>query len=350
MRILKVQIARRLTLVIGATSSGVPDLKHTMTAQARKLRRARERIKQQQRQIKRLQQSRPVLKPENIVWILGTARTGSTWLGAMMSTLEGHMWWREPRLGQLFGSGLRPHEQVSDTKSSYREQWLRRVRPIILGTADVNFTSESSRGKEALDYLVIQDPNGSAGAPWLLEAVPESRMIFLVRDPRDVAASHLDAYQKGSWAYMNYPVRFIDSEGRLQEEPLSLADTDPDAFVEQTANRYVRDIGNVKRAYDAHRGPKVLVRYEDLRANTLGEMRRIYSTLGVAVDEEGLARAVRRHAWENIPENEKGKGKMKRKATPGGWRDDLSPEQLTVVETVTAHLLGEFYPKSASRR
>ena len=32
-------------------------------------------------------------------------------------------------------------------------------------------------------------------------------------------------------------------------------------------------------AYDAHEAPKVLVRYEELRADTLSEMRRIYSAL-----------------------------------------------------------------------
>jgi hypothetical protein len=88
-----------------------------------------------------------------------------------------------------------------------------------------------------------------------------------------------------------------------------------------------------------------MVRYEGLRANTLGEMKRIYSTLGMEVVEEELARVVEKHSWENIPEGEKGKGKIRRKAIPGGWRDDLLPEQVALVETITAPLLKEFYPK-----
>ena len=31
------------------------------------------------------------------------------------------------------------------------------------------------------------------------------------------------------------------------------------------------------------------------------------------------------------------------KATPGGWREDLTPEQARVVEKVTGPLLREFY-------
>jgi hypothetical protein len=34
-----------------------------------------------------------------------------------------------------------------------------------------------------------------------MEALPESRMIFLIRDPRAFAASALDAARKGSWMY-----------------------------------------------------------------------------------------------------------------------------------------------------
>src|ERR687894_1727918 len=42
-------------------------------------------------------------KPENIIWIFGSPKTGSTWLSWMMEELEGHVVWREPYVGQLFG-------------------------------------------------------------------------------------------------------------------------------------------------------------------------------------------------------------------------------------------------------
>jgi hypothetical protein len=88
----------------------------------------------------------------------------------------------------------------------------------------------------------------------------------------------------------------------------------------------------------------VVVRYEDLRADTLGTMKRMYSALGVPVDETRLAQAVEKHSWENIPEEEKGEGKFHRKAEPGGWREDLTPEQVEIVEGVAGSLLREFYP------
>ncbi len=92
-----------------------------------------------------------------------------------------------------------------------------------------------------------------------------------------------------------------------------------------------------------------MVRYEDLRADTLETMRRIYSELGISVKEADLARVVEKHSWDNIPEEQKGPGKKRRRATPGGWREDLTPEQAKTVERVTAPLLQEFYPNEGSQ-
>ena len=137
---------------------------------------------------------------------------------------------------------------------------------------------------------------------------------------------------------------FTISEGQ-QQWPDSIADTNPTAFVESMANRYVQDIGYVRQAYDLHRGPKVLLRYEDLRADTLATMKRMYSALEMGVKEREIARAVDKNAWESIVEDEKGEGKIRRKATPGGWEKDLTLEQVEIVERITAPLLKEFYSK-----
>jgi hypothetical protein len=87
-----------------------------------------------------------------------------------------------------------------------------------------------------------------------------------------------------------------------------------------------------------------MVRYEDLLADTLGTMKRIYAALEVEADEGDLTRIVREHSWEMIPEEKKGEGKFYRRGTPGGWREDLTEEQARTVEEITAPLLREFYP------
>jgi sulfotransferase family protein len=124
---------------------------------------------------------------------------------------------------------------------------------------------------------------------------------------------------------------------------LKRAEERPDEFVRVRAVTYLRDIRHTKQAYEAHEGRKALVRYEDLRADTMGEMKRLYAALEIPVDEEGLARAVEKCAWENVPEDKKGPGTVRRRGTSGGWREDLTPKQAEIVERITAPILEEFY-------
>ena len=268
------------------------------------------------------------VEPENLVWIFGAGHTGSTWLSRMMGELKGYSVWFEPWLGAMFDPY---HLRLGKRKGrsfvlapQYRKTWLGSIRSFVLDGAEARFPEAG--GEEG--YLVIKEPGGSAGAPLLMEALPESRMILLVRDPRDYAASWLDAHKEGGW-------KSDDNE---------LDDVDSEEKVVGLAKRYLRNVGGAKQAYDAHEGRKVLVHYEELRADALGVMKRIYSTLGIPADEGELAKAVEEHSWENIPEEEKGEGKFYRKATPGSWREDLTQEQAEMVEKITAPLINELYP------
>src|SRR5215211_483861 len=276
------------------------------------------------------------IRAENIIWIFGSGRSGSTWLRSMMEDLDRHQAWEEPMVGRLFGEFLNQAKQVDLRRSDFimanatRKGWIRSIRNFVLDCARYAFPRVGDS-----DYLVVKEPNGSMGAPLLMEALPESRMILLIRDPRDIVSSQLDAARQGGWMYER-------KESDVWKQK-ALPDNDPDTFVRNRSRKYLQHAGNAKKAYEAHRGPKVLVRYEDLRTNTLETMKRIYSTLGIPVDEGELARVVEKHSWEKIPEENKGDGKFYRKATPGGWREDLTPEQARIVEKVTAPLLAEFY-------
>ena len=111
--------------------------------------------------------------------------------------------------------------------------------------------------------------------------------------------------------------------------------------------KLVDNVSAVKEAYASHPdGAKVLIRYEDLRATPLDCASYICDSLGIEVDREQLEQAVEGHAFENIPQENRGQGKFHRRATPGGWREDLTPEQARTVEEITGPLLREFYPDS----
>lgn len=279
------------------------------------------------------------VSPENLVWIFSSGRSGTTWVRDMMSELPGHWAWEEPRVGTLFG-GFHGNAGPNQLKArnhimgeNYRDVWLNSIRNFVLDGAGARFPD---MGPD--DYLIIKEPNGSEGAPLLMEALPESRMLFIVRDPRDVISSTLDGAREGHWLYEK-------SQGGWKRD--SKADNEPDEFIKGPARRYVQKVGKAKEAYDAHAGRKAFVRYEELNADTLGVMKRIYSALQIPADEEKLARVVHKHSWENISDKKKGEGKFYRKASPGSWKEDLTPRQVQIVEKITSPLIEEYYTKTA---
>jgi hypothetical protein len=274
------------------------------------------------------------IRPEGLIWLFGVARSGSTWLGKMMGEIDGQALWDEPLVGDVFGYAyytrawdwMRNREEFA-LGDPHKDVWLKSIRNFVLDGAN-------ARHPETVDggYLVIKEPNGSIGAPLLIEALPESRVVLLMRDPRDVVASLLAANKKGSW------VRDI-APGRVD----SRADVDPDAFVKKRAQLYMVSMLRAKEAYESHKGPKTTVRYEDLRYNTFEELKGIHFNLGIAVEDESLRRVVEKHDWTNVPAELKGPDKPRRKAQPGSYEDDLTPGQVEVVEEITAPILDQFY-------
>ena len=281
------------------------------------------------------------LRAANVVWIFCVARSGSTWLASIMGEMKGTAVWKEPRVGHLFGEFYENNPKAKTESANFilgapaKPAWISSIRHFVLTRARYGFPT---LGPD--DFLVVKEPGGGVGAPFLMEALPESRMILLVRDPRDVVSSSLDATREGSWQKEQ---RRAAGSGRK-----SLTAKQPDAVVKRSAKKYLRNMERAREAFDAHRGPKALIRYEDLLADTLGAMRRVYSELGMEASADALARAVEKHSWEAIPEDMKGQGKFYRKASPGGWEEDLTPRQVEIVEECTAPLLDAFYTRRGS--
>jgi hypothetical protein len=273
------------------------------------------------------------INPENVVWIFCTARSGSTWMRSMLDDLLDGEVWEEPKVGRLFGEFYSRAKPTQLGRTNYvlgeptREAWTGALRDFVLRTA---WASHPSVTPER--YLTVKEPGGAVGAPLLMAALPESRMVLLVRDPRDFAASVLDATRKGGWMQEGmdeWARRDLDSEKDVQR------------YLRALSRQYVRQMGNGKKAFDEHDGRKVMVKYDDLRTRTLGTMRDLCAALELPVTEQRLAQVVEKHSFENIPQRERGEGKFYRKATSGGWKDDLTPEQAKIVEDITAPLINE---------
>ena len=274
-----------------------------------------------------------------LVWIIGSPRTGSTWLlnlvriGAGVSVVD------EPLVGAHLGLSAAATLGVTAAEATRRDDW--RAVDVHRDRDDYFF---SERYREAwqpalralllarmgaqlgrADRLVIKEPHGSEAADLLAQVLPGSRYLVLVRDGRDVVDSLRDALQKGGWASDLATVR-DDEQGRT-------------SFLLDAANAWVQRMASARRALASvppERG--LLLRYEDLLADPESELARVLSWMGVArpADLESHVEALR---FDRVDPAHRGAGRFHRAASPGLWRDNLTADEVAAVEGVMAETL-----------
>jgi len=272
------------------------------------------------------------------VWLVGSQRSGSTWL----LTLLAH----HPRVVRMNEIGIGSHlgiftadalgapppdtDQARATMFSsmrdrpdyffsdrYEHVWRPALRRFLLTRLRAQILGADSPAPARERVLVIKEPIGSHAAEMILDALPASRLLVLLRDGRDVVDSMLDAMQPDAWLTRSFGHgRAIGSSERLD-------------FLRVQSHRWLARTQAVMSAYAKHDpSRRLLVRYEDLRAETMPRLREILRWLELSLSDGELQDAVQRLAFESRPEEARGSGRFSRAATPGFWRQSLSqPEQ-----------------------
>ena len=170
------------------------------------------------------------------------------------------------------------------------------------------------------------------------------KVVLLVRNPYDTAVS-----QYFQWKHRMRPVKKALNGYPPHGEEVALFDFVMDAFgglptVVDFLNLWLREAEAVSEV--------LIVRYEDLRADTAGELTRVLTFMGQAPDAEEVAEAVRFASVENMrnmeqkkvfwldgrrmtPGNKNEPNSFKvRRAKVGGYRDYFSEEQLAEMEAL----------------
>jgi Sulfotransferase family len=285
-----------------------------------------------------------------LVWLLGSPRSGSTWLLRLLGEHDAVIPYNEPLIGWFLGPftcdlpGMQPRELDGSTFTMRRAQCRARYqffneefehvwRPDLRRMLNHRLLAHALRypAKEPLarSLMVIKEPNGSQSADVIMRALPRSRFLFLLRDGRDVVDSELASNLKGSWV------------SRMFDGSTGIEAGERRQFVEQSAYKWLWRTEVVQEAYGAHPGPKHLVRYEDLIREPELQLRGIYDWLGLELSEEALAATIERHAFEEMREEDRGDGQFSRAATPGYWRESLSEDEQAVVHAVLGEKLRE---------
>ena len=256
-----------------------------------------------------------------MVWMFGSPRSGTTWLGARLLNHHKNIIWNEPYAGVHFNI-LKSQTKRKGYLFSEAEKknWLPELKKFILSRA---YSHAQTRQKN----LVIKEPNGSDGADLLLECFPNSKLIFLLRDGRDVVDSLIDAHRPDSW------------NPNLRSIPLN-SQKIRNSEIEKHAKSWNSITESVYSAYNNHNpNLRLLVKYENLRKNTLEELKTIYQFLKIEIKDEELGHIIDKYDFKNIPKEEKGPGKFFRSATPGSWKEHFSEEEKDLMNSIMGKTL-----------
>ena len=285
---------------------------------------------------------------DRLVWIFGSSRSGSTWLLRMLSELDGAVPIDDPHLGHHLGlwrpiplawavadreptlttlTEVKRHKPSYFFSDRYRDAWAPALRELIVARFEAQIEDPAARGDRSREPLVVVKEPGSHVADLLLSLFPSSRMIFLVRDGRDVVDSWVDAHRADSWA--------------LREGAFAVAPEGREALVRWQASVWNYRMEVVQRAFEAHRSGKVMVRYEELLRDPARELGRICRLLGVSVERERLEAIAREHSYTRVPGDHKGDGKEIRAAQPGAWRDHLTRREQRAMHEIMGSKLAE---------
>lgn len=285
------------------------------------------------------------MREQRLAWIFGSSRSGSTWLLTMLSDLQGVVPIDDPHLGHHLGVWrpiplawaacddppelkslleVKAEEPGYFFAERYRDAWQGPLRELIAARFEAQAAEAGVTDPGAAAAFVVKEP-GSHVAPFLAELFPGSKVIFLLRDGRDVVDSWLDAYSEGSWAIPGgaFPV---NEEGRI---PL----------IRWLSAVWAYRSRAVKAAYDSRRpADRIQIRYEDLRNETEAWVTRVCEVVGI--ETERVPAVVAGHCFENLPNT--GRRSFTRQARPGGWRDNLSLEEQAAMHEAMGDALAEF--------
>jgi len=215
---------------------------------------------------------------------------------------------------------------------AYEDVWRPEARRLVL----IRLYAVLERARRAglklgedIPPLIVKEVNSSHGADLVMSLLPRSKMLFLVRDGRDVLDSLLDGNRPGGWLLTGASGGFTNGDERLE-------------FVRESARGWLARTNVCMRAYENH-DPQLRwrIRYEDLLADTERHLTDLTRWLDLPGGPKRVRNVVRAHSFEAVPEERKGSGKIIRSATPGGWREGMAPDEQSLAQEIMGERLAE---------
>ncbi len=263
---------------------------------------------------------------KNLVWVFSIGRSGSTWLGKQLLShntdyihepeITSHLGVTADRFGK---EGRRV--RIKDMRKSpdyflsnvYKDTWIFYLRKFIINRIYAQIQDLSKK-------IILKESTRFDASDIISECLPNSQIIVLFRDGRDVTDSRLDARSSGGWVSQNTG-HSLDEKSRKE-------------FIEESSWDWVLVTENLLKTCRLRKKSVYQIKYEDLLKNTLEELEKIYQFLKINISKDDLLKIVEKYSFKNIPSEKKGKGKFFRSASSGKWKENFSEDEKEIMKKI----------------
>ena len=214
----------------------------------------------------------------------------------------------------------------------YADVWQPAVRTMALTRLHGILERSREAGVDVSEraLMVIKETNGAHAADLVMRVLPASRLLLLIRDGRDVVDSLLHANQPGGFMATKLGQALSTEEQRAEG-------------LEWAARLWACNTDVTLKAIETHPVDLArVVRYEDLLADTPGELRALYDWLELERSDSWIEELARAHSFSALPAAQKGPLSRNRSARPGLWRENLSADEQAIVTDICGSLLERF--------
>jgi hypothetical protein len=290
--------------------------------------------------------------PREKFFIFGHARSGTTLLMRLVRlhpevhcNYQAHFFTRQPLLKSLVST---PEAEEWLTRRSNRWNQGRDLSPLVLRAA-ADFILERDAAKEGKRIVGDKSPSSTIHGQAVrdLHAVyPDARLIYIVRDGRDVLISE-------RFRNLVEESKFLKAEDKRIIEELR---RDQAQFTNGTRSLFTENVirrvagGWVKNLQETEEEGRKLfgerycsLRYEDLLAQPFDEMQRLWKFLGVQADQS-LEKAIIDEMSSNPDEEWQAKrnediASFLPKGQAGNWQRLFTPKDKAIFKEVAGEML-----------
>jgi hypothetical protein len=297
----------------------------------------------------------------NPILVTGSHRSGTTWVGKMLTTSDQAAYISEP-LNVLHRPGIFrapvtnwytyiTHENQEEYLPAFQEllnfqyhTWLeikslRSIKDFLRMGRDFRiFFDGNMHGQRVL----IKDPFALFSTPWFAEK-HKCQIVITVRHP----AGFVSSLKRLGWNFdfqnfLNQPLLMRD---HLEQDRNLMQTIAKDDIISQGAllwkiiYRFVHQTGKLFPHFS-------IVRHEDLSRNPVAGFQSLYQNLALDFTEKAKTRILNSSSAENPSKLSKNKThsiNLDSRANVDNWKKLLTPEEITSIRKMTEEISNHFY-------